>query len=215
MQHVKNAVIQALPAPARDALTLEVRVLGARGAALGECPAGWLLPPVPAQAWQRLSIAVVCGTQAGSVVARIHAQVPVWTLRSDAAAGQRLKASDVVLAPHRIYGPADVLPLETITGQALRRSAKAGTALQPRDLERPVFARKGDAVEIRAHGDDGVTVSVAGIASKTGRMGEHARVRNTRSQQWVSGQWVAPGVLEAGALQPGAGSVRAEQELRD
>lgn len=190
-------------------------MLGPRGAALGECPAGWLLSPLPPKAWQRLTIAVVCGTQHGSVVARIHAQLPVWTLRSDGAPGQPLKASDLALAPHRIYGPADVLPLETITGHALRRSTKAGTALQLRDLERPVFARKGDPVEIRARGGDGVTVSVAGIASKTGRMGEHARVRNARSQQWVSGQWVAPGVLEAGALQPGAGSVRVEQELRD
>lgn len=213
--HVQQALGAPLEPALRATLTLQVRILGARGAAMQDCPAGWVLGAVPPGSWQRLTLPLSCGTAPGSVVARIHAQAPVWTLRSRGSAGQTLTAKDLTQATRRVHGADELLSLEALVGQQLRRNAKAGASLRLQDLVRPVFARKGETVEIRASGADGVTVSVAGIASKTGYQGEQARVRNARSQQWVAGRWIAPRVLEASLLQPGSGGVKVEQESRD
>lgn len=213
--HVQQALLAPLEPAVRATLTLQVRILGARGAALQDCPAGWVLGAVAPGSWQRLTLPLSCGAATGSVVARIHAQAPAWTLRSPASAGQILTAKDLTQTARRVHGVDELLPLEALLGQQLRRNAKAGASVRLQDLVRPVFARKGESVEIRASGADGVTVSVAGIASKTGYQGEQARVRNARSQQWVAGRWIAPRVLEASPLQPGSGGVKVEQESRD
>ena len=51
----------------------------------------------------------------------------------------------------------------------------------------------------------GVQVSVAGIATASGKLGETAVVRNARSGRPVKGTLIAPGVLLAGSQAPNGG----------
>ena len=64
--------------------------------------------------------------------------------------------------------------------------------------------RKGDKIEIRAQGD-GVQVSVMGLATGSGKLGDTVTVRNARTGRPVKGQLIAPGVLLAAPQAPGGG----------
>lgn len=210
---VHSAVTRDLTAAEQAALQLEIRITGRRGAALSNCPSGWQLPEdLSIQHWRRLSIAVHCAGVKGSLVAQIEAQAQVWTLARDLPAGHRLSAQDLVRANRPLRSAEELLALSALEGLQLRRAMPAGSQPSGRALERPVCARRGQSVEIRASVDDAVQVSATGIAEATGRLGETGRVRNARSQRWVSGRWIAPGVLLADA-QPG--SVRVEMESND
>lgn len=214
--HVQQAVLSALPEALHSRLKLKIRILGHRGVAQKDCASGWTLGAIPiAQPWARLPVTVQCKEQKGSVVARINVQAPVWVLRTAAPAGHVVTEKDLLDSQRRIHRAGGAPALSALRGLQLRRDTLAGHALQLTDLERPVLARKGEQVEIRASNADGVTVSVAGIAAKTGRLGDHDRIRNARSQQWVSGTWVGHRIFEAGLEKPSADGVRVEQELLD
>lgn len=216
ISQINQALKMTLPQELRHALKLEIEIVGRRGAAQRPCPTGWALEDIPtAQPWKRLPITVRCNTQKGSVVARINAQAPVWVLRGNVPAGQALTERDVLRSQRRINGADEVQPLSALTGLQLRRDRVAGHTVHPSDVERPIVAHKGDQIEIRASNAEGVSVNVAGIATKLGRLGDHHRVRNARSQQWVSGTWVGPRLFEADHAQPTAGRLKVVQESRD
>ena len=129
---------------------------------------------------------------------QVQARAPVWTLRTDVPAGRALRAEDLQLQLRELTQLEALLPESALLGVQLRADGRSGQMLEPRDIARPVVVRRGDKVEIRAQ-DDGVQVSVAGIATASGKLGETAVVRNARSGRPVKGTLIAPGVLLAGS----------------
>lgn len=180
---------------AHTAIEHEITVMSPRGAALQPCPSGWQWEPVNLRHWTRMHIGVKCQGQAGSLVAIVHAQAPVWITAQALPQGHRLQAQDVLQHMQPITGAEEINSGLTWLGRTLRKPLPAGAAVRAQHLTAPVYARKGEKLEIRAS-VEGVTVSVTGIASRTAHEGESLRVRNLSSQQWVTGRLIAPGVLE-------------------
>lgn len=195
---------QLLPAAQRTQASLQVQLTAPRGAANAPCPEGWTVPTVELHSLHRASIPVRCGSQRGSVVAQLQARAPVWTLRTDIPAGQALQTQDLELRPQTLSHRNDLLNASAPVGQHLKTAGRSGQALQARDLLRPIAMRKGDKVEIRAQGD-GVQVSVMGLATGSGKLGDTVTVRNARNGRPVKGRLIAPGVLLAAPQAPGGG----------
>ncbi|MDH1703082.1 flagellar basal body P-ring formation chaperone FlgA [Comamonas terrigena] len=201
---LQAAWTQLLPAAQRAQARLQVQFTAPRGAAHTPCPEGWTVPAVELHSLTRASIPVRCGSQRGSVVAQLQASAPVWTLRSDVPAGQALQAEDLELRPQTLAHRNELLDTPAPVGQQLKTAGRAGQALQARQLLSPVAMRKGDKIEIRAQGD-GVQVSVMGLATGSGKLGDTVTVRNARTGRPVKGQLIAPGVLLAAPQAPGGG----------
>lgn len=209
---IEQALDSALSAQQRASLTRQIRVASPRGAALQPCPSGWQWAPVSLEYWQRVHINVHCEGRAGSLVAVIDARAPVWATASDLPKGHRLQAQDLQRQEAPVHSLQDMPDAATLVHMQLRKPLRAGTALRLQHLERAVYARKGEKVEIRAS-VQGITVSMDGIAARTAYQGETLRVRNLRSQQWVTGRLVAPGILEAS--DQASGGVKVQMQSND
>lgn len=200
-RQVHAALLQALPAAQREGAQVQIGFGAARGAAHQPCPGGWEMGPLNFRHLARVTVPLRCESQRGSVVAQVQARAPVWTLRADVPAGRALRAEDLQLQLRELTQLEAPLPESALLGMQLRADGRSGQMLEPRDIARPVAVRRGDKVEIRAQ-DDGVQVSVAGIATGSGKLGETAVVRNARSGRPVKGTLIAPGVLLAGSQAP-------------
>lgn len=187
-------------------LSWQIQIGARRGAALSNCRDEWKVAAFQVQRLSRVSVPLTCNGQRGSVVLAINAKAPVWTLKHAVAAGQQLRAQDLALLPRPITQLNDVSAATNWVGARMKKAQDAGHLLQPQDVERPVLARKGDKIEIRAQGD-GVQVSVDGIATSTGKLGETVTVRNARTGKPVKGMLIAPGVLQVQPLASSTGSV--------
>lgn len=196
----------ALPRALHSTATVQVQFMAPRGAAATPCPQGWRVEAVALERLSRVSIPVHCAGQRGSVVAQLQVHAPIWTLRADTPAGHHLRTQDLEQRMQRITHRDEALPADALLGRQLKADGQAGQALQARHVLRPVAMRKGDKVEIRAQGD-GVQVSVMGIATSTGKLGDTVTVRNARTGRPVKGLLIAPGVLQAAQQAPG-GSVQ-------
>lgn len=199
-RHIEHSVRAAITASldaavqAQIPLTLAVHISSPRGAALHPCPQGWQWGAIQTHDWQRIHIPVQCSGQRGSWVAQVQAEADVWVLRADQPAGYSIQRRDLQQQRLRIDSPRALQSWQMLQDMQLRQPIAAGQLLVWRDLERPVYAYKGQPLEIRAqHGP--ITVSAAGLAPRQGLKGDTLKVRNTQSQQWVSGTLVAPGVL--------------------
>lgn len=209
---VEQALDAALSAQQRASLRYEIRVIAPRGAAAQPCPSAWQWDPIHLAHWQRVRIGVRCEGQTGSLVAVIHARAPVWSTLVDLPKGHRLQAQDLQRHEAPVHRLQDMPEASALVHMQLRKPLPAGTAVQLQHVERAVYARKGEKLEIRAT-VQGITVSMDGTAERTAYHGETLRARNLRSQQWVTGRLVAPGVLEA-SDQP-SGGVKVQMESSD
>jgi flagella basal body P-ring formation protein FlgA len=200
-RQVHAALLQALPAAQREGAQVQIGFGAARGAAHQPCPGGWEMGPLNFRHLARVTVPLRCESQRGSVVAQVQARAPVWTLRADVPAGRALRAEDLQLQLRELTQLEALLPESALLGMQLRADGRSGQMLEPRDIARPVVVRRGDKVEIRAQ-DDGVQVSVAGIATGSGKLGETAVVRNARSGRPVKGTLIAPGCCWRAARRP-------------
>ena len=215
-EHVRTAITQAFDhaVQPQPPLELHIEVGSPRGAALQPCPAGWRWGALNTQDWRRIHIPVQCAGERGSWVARVQATAMVWVLRDDRPAGHRIQRSDLELQRLRIDSPHAMPTWHMLQDMQLRLPMQAGQLLVLRDLERPVYAQKGQTLEIWAH-NGGISVVAQGVSSKEGRKGDTLKVRNTQSQQWVQGTLVAPGVLQAQPQQATAQQVKVQLESSD
>lgn len=98
-------------------------------------------------------------------------------LLRDVARGEALSTADVELRRVRVDDTGAVEPLssDTLRGVVARRDLRAGTALQPGDVERARVVRKGDLVHVEVH--KGLVVARASaLAAEDGRVGDRIRV---------------------------------------
>lgn len=205
-QRLHAAWRQALPSAQQEAAQWQVEFMAPRGAAATPCPTTWDVDAISLQRLTRVSIPVRCEGQRGSVVAQLQVHAPAWSLRADTPAGHTLREGDLVQRPQQIAHRDELLAASELLGRQLKTDGKAGQRLGARHVLRPVAMRKGDKIEIRAQGD-GVQVSVMGIATGTGKLGDTVTVRNARTGRPVKGKLIAPGVLLA-AQQAPSGSVQ-------
>lgn len=201
-EHVREAVLRSLPEEMREHVQLQVDIQGMRGAAAQDCATPWEMSPVDTSHWSRVHVPLRCGNARGSVVARVQLQAPTWVTVRDLPQGHRLQPEDLTSRMQQVHKLDDVRPLQSLTDWVLKRPLPTGSAPGVRDLQRPLYARKGDKLEIRAE-HAGITVSAQAIAPRAAYQGETLRVRNVHSNEWVSGVLIAPGVLQASAQRSG------------
>lgn len=209
---IEQALDSALSAAQRVALQRKISLASPRGAALRPCPSEWQWEPIDLEHWRRIHIGVRCEGVEGSLVAVIHAQAPVWTTTRALPKGHRLQTQDLQRKTLDVSRVQDMPDAADLIHMQLRKSLPAGVAVRMQHVERAVYARRGQPVEIRAS-VEGITVSTTGIATRTAYQGETLRVRNVRSQQWVSGRLIAPGILEAD--EEASGGVKVQMQSTD
>lgn len=193
-------------------LHISVTLTAPRGAAQKPCHQGWKWGKIDASHWKRIHLPVQCGGEPGSWAAQVRVQAPLWHAQSDLPAGQALQAQDFQQRTGVVYQTADLLSRDDWEHLHLQRNVPKGHVLRLRDLERPIYARKGDVVEIQAT-QDGITVSTQGLATQTARRGDTVRVRNVHSKHWVNGTMTGPKVMQASPER--AGGVKVELESPD
>ncbi len=108
-----------------------------------------------------------------------------------------LTAADVRLAERETaaLGHGYIPSLEHALGQRLRRPLAEGEVLTPALLDAPVLVRRGQQVTLKAASGP-LTVSMTGIASKDGVLGETIPVQNPRSGRAVDAVVRAAGLVE-------------------
>ncbi|MFO7788684.1 MAG: flagellar basal body P-ring formation chaperone FlgA [Halospina sp.] len=126
--------------------------------------------------------------------ATVRIQVDGWVADRPIGRGERLsqdmlRSSQVVLNEQRRSGFRDP---EHMIGMQARRTIRAGTAITPRMLEKPLAVERGDRVVISA-GSDVFSISTRGKAERSGRVGEQIPVVNENSGRRVRGRITEPG----------------------
>lgn len=122
-------------------------------------------------------------------------QAPVLVAARPIARGTTLSVSDVLLV-RRGSAPVDALrdPADA-EGRVAMRAFGFGVPLRAGGLARPVLARRGEPVTIRAR-EAGVVVEMAGVARLDGREGAAAEALVPTSGRRVRGQVASDGALE-------------------
>jgi flagella basal body P-ring formation protein FlgA len=133
----------------------------------------------------RLTVEVRC---AAPEAWRLYVPVQVSGSRSVVVTARAL-ARDTILAPGDVrLAPRDVAASgygafaspDDVVGQRVRRDLAEGSVLVPGLLDRPPLVRRGQEVTLEARAA-GLTVRMAGIARRDGRLGETIPVQNVSS----------------------------------
>lgn len=201
---VQASITESLPASMRSQAKIHITVTAPRGAAQQPCHTDWEWGEITLQRWQRIHIPVSCAGKAGSLVAKVQMQAPVQITTRALPKHHRLMATDLESQLQSVDSPEALMSAPQLLGMQLRRAMPQGQVLLPQHVVRPLYAKKGERLEIRA-GTDGIVVNVPGIALRNGYAGERIRARNAHSQTWVEGLLIAPGVLQAETTQSGSG----------
>lgn len=110
----------------------------------------------------------------------VRGQITAMTVVAAAPlkAGQVIAGHDLRQERQLLAAPENALsdPAEAI-GQASRRAVRAGQALDRRMLSAAILVRRGATVRIVAN-NAGISVTTAGQASETGKLGDLIEVRN-------------------------------------
>ncbi|MBL8225494.1 MAG: flagellar basal body P-ring formation protein FlgA [Chromatiales bacterium] len=133
----------------------------------------------------RLTVEVRCGAPEAwrlYVPVQVSGSRPVAVAARALARDTILAAGDVRLAPRDIgaSGYGTFTSLADLVGQRLRRDLAAGAVLVPGLLDRPPLVRRGQEVMLEARAA-GLTVRMAGVARRDGRLGETIPVENISS----------------------------------
>ena len=126
--------------------------------------------------------------------ATVRIQVDGWVADRPIGRGERLRkdmlrSSPVTINENRHGGFRDP---EHMIGMQARRTIRAGTAITPRMLEKPLAVERGDRVVISA-GSDAFSITTRGEAVRSGRVGEQIPVINENSGRRVRGRITEPG----------------------
>lgn len=126
--------------------------------------------------------------------ATVRIQVDGWVADRPIGRGERLsrdmlRSSQVILNEQRRRGFRDP---EHMIGMQATRTIRAGTAIAPHMLEKPLAVERGDRVVISA-GNDVFSITTRGKAERSGRVGEQIPVVNENSGRRVRGRITEPG----------------------
>lgn len=126
--------------------------------------------------------------------ATVRIQVDGWVADRPIGRGERLRkamlrSSPVVINEHRRGGFRDP---EHMIGMQAKRTIRAGTAIAPGMLEKPLAVKRGDRVVITA-GSDVFSITTRGEAVRSGRVGEQIPVINESSGRQIRGRITEPG----------------------
>lgn len=126
--------------------------------------------------------------------ATVRIQVDGWVADRPIGRGERLqkdmlRSSPVVINEHRRSGFRDP---EHMIGMQATRTIRAGTAITPRMLEKPLAVERGDRVVISA-GSEVFSITTRGEAVRSGRVGEQIPVINENSGRRIRGRITEPG----------------------
>lgn len=212
--HVMDALQHSVPAAFTAPVDFQVSIHSPRGAANSPCPQAWQWGALDIRQWQRIHVPVLCGKKKGSWVASVRAATEVWTTRTTLPSGHVLQRHDLQRIPGTVHSAQELFSIDNLEHMLLRLEVPAGTRLVPAQLQAPVYAQRGQAIEIRAM-LEGITVSAPGIATEVARKGEITQVQNVQSQASVSGQFIAPQVFLAAPEQSHHGGVKVELESFD
>lgn len=126
----------------------------------------------------------------------IESEVPVLVLRSAAARGATLGASDFIAETRRVAGTsADyVSSPERLVRQHLRRNLGAGSVLTAADLDGDALVRRGQTVDVIAEAA-GMRIQSEAVAMADARAGERVRLQNRGSLRIVEGVVDKEGVV--------------------
>lgn len=182
----------------------EFTVSVATARAAPPCAAPVTLEAVDTRTPARMRFAVLCsGNAAGTggwryeYVLRGAVSALVAVTAAPVAAGQMLAPEDVALERRDVSTVTDSInSLEAATGQASRRSLRAGELLRQGQLSAPLLVKRGEAVLMVARHEH-VEISTAGEALDAGALGALVRVRNV-----ANGRVVRMRVSGAGTVEP-------------
>jgi flagella basal body P-ring formation protein FlgA len=133
----------------------------------------------------RLTVEVRCAAPEAwrlYVPVQVTGSRPVVVAARALARDTILAAGDVRLAPRDVgtSGYASFASLADVVGQRVRRDLAEGTVLIPGLIDRPPLVRRGQEVMLEARAA-GLTVRMAGLARRDGRLGETIPVENISS----------------------------------
>lgn len=177
----------------------EFSVTLAGGRAAPACSQPVAIAVLDARTPARMRFAAQCPDSGGwryEYVVRGAVTAMVAVTAAPVAPGQLLTAADLALERRDVSAVADSFAtVEAASGQASRRTLRAGELLRQSQLAAPLLVKRGDAVTMVARHEQ-VTVSTAGEALDSGAGGAVVRVRN------ANGQVVRMRVSGAGMVEP-------------
>jgi flagella basal body P-ring formation protein FlgA len=148
----------------------------------------------------RMRFAVLCPGTGGwryEYVLRGAVSALVAVTAAPVAAGQMLAPDNVTLERRDVSTVTDsISSLETASGQAARRSLRAGELLRQAQLSAPLLVKRGEAVLMVARHEH-AEISTSGEALDAGAAGALVRVRNL-----ANGRVVRMRVTGAGTVEP-------------
>lgn len=149
------------------------------------------------------------GAAAAAAVAPSAASVEVLTYARSLAAGETVRAEDLVWSKVQAHlAPADApRDVDAVIGQAARRPVRSGAPVSGRDLAAPVLIRKGELVSV-AYAFGGVNLVLQGAALENASAGEAFSVLNPQSKKTIEAVATGPGRAVVG---PEADSLKASR----
>lgn len=128
---------------------------------------------------------------------QLHVYREVAVLAQAAAAGSALTEADLnyIRQDTGELNKGYFTREDTLTGQLLRRSQRAGTILTSDMLEAPQVIERGDEVIILVE-KPGIRIESKGTAMEPARAGERLRVRNSQSQKVITATAVRAGLVQ-------------------
>ena len=147
----------------------------------------------------RMRFAVLCPDAGGwryEYVLRASVSALVAVTAAPVAAGQMLTAQDVTLERRDVTTLSDAIgSAEAATGQATRRSLRAGEVLRQAQLSAPLLVKRGEPVVMLAR-FEAIEISTAGEALDAGALNALVRVRNLANGRVVRMRVIGPGTVE-------------------
>ncbi|MDQ1816164.1 flagellar basal body P-ring formation chaperone FlgA [Massilia sp. CCM 9210] len=147
----------------------------------------------------RMRFAVLCPDAGGwkyEYVLRASVSALVAVTAAPVAAGQMLTAQDVTLERRDVTTLSDAIgSAEAATGQASRRSLRAGEVLRQAQLSAPLLVKRGEPVVMLAR-FEAIEISTSGEALDAGALHALVRVRNLANGRVVRMRVIAAGTVE-------------------
>ena len=128
------------------------------------------------------------------VSAQINRFGPVLVASRNLAKGERLTDADIIIEkrqlPTRVNSVID--QLEKAVGMEVKRHIPRGQVIERNRLTHPVVIQKGEHVIITA-ANSAISVVSSGVALGRGKVGDHIRVQNPKTNKVISGRVTAKG----------------------
>ncbi|MDM5178432.1 flagellar basal body P-ring formation chaperone FlgA [Massilia sp. DJPM01] len=205
----ENAITTRLEQAAREQLARQAETAGLAEAqftvnvatprAAPPCAKPVEIEAVDTRTPARMRFAVLCPDAGGwryEYVLRASVSALVAVSAAPVAAGHMLTAQDVTLERRDVTTLADAISsAEAATGQATRRSLRAGEVLRQAQLSAPLLVKRGEPVVMLAR-FEAIEISTAGEALDAGALHALVRVRNLANGRVVRMRVIAAGTVE-------------------